>query len=213
MNNPLLINVTPFKGLLTESKAKPGVFEVTGLMQRAGAKNQNGRIYKREILEEEVKNYIENFVKVGNAYGEAANQAIQAGGAMKAGVLPLCTIRFDDPMVSPTTCAAWTFWASVEFSDTCMVSRLNVCERRISSSSLSRLNILRDRSAIGENGPKYGKSPPSVNISSGHSVSGCSPWARMRSWPSMARQEVRSKCHVQSTLSPVSSVKLPENSA
>lgn len=70
MNNPLLINVTPFKGLLTESKLKPGVFEVTGVMQRAGAKNQNGRIYKREILEEEVKNYVENFVKIGNAYGE-----------------------------------------------------------------------------------------------------------------------------------------------
>ena len=70
MNNPLLINVTPFKGLLTESKVKPGVFEVVGVMQRAGAKNQNGRIYKREILEEEVKNYVENFVKIGNAYGE-----------------------------------------------------------------------------------------------------------------------------------------------
>jgi hypothetical protein len=70
MNNPLLINVTPFKGLLTESKDRPGVFEVTGIMQRAGAKNQNGRIYKREILEEEVRNYVENFVKVGNAYGE-----------------------------------------------------------------------------------------------------------------------------------------------
>lgn len=70
MSNPLLINVTPFKGMLTESKVKPGVFEVTGVMQRAGAKNQNGRIYKREILEEEVKNYVENFVKVGNAYGE-----------------------------------------------------------------------------------------------------------------------------------------------
>ena len=70
MNNPLLINVTPFKGLLTERKDKPGVFEVTGVMQRAGAKNQNGRIYKREILEQEVRNYIENFVKVGNAYGE-----------------------------------------------------------------------------------------------------------------------------------------------
>lgn len=67
MSNPLLINVTPFKGLLTESKVKPGVFEVTGIMQRAGAKNQNGRIYKREILEEEVRNYVENFVKVGNA--------------------------------------------------------------------------------------------------------------------------------------------------
>lgn len=69
MNN-LLINVTPFKAVLTESKIKPGVFEVTGIMQRAGAKNQNGRIYKREILEQEVQNYIENFVKVGNAYGE-----------------------------------------------------------------------------------------------------------------------------------------------
>ena len=70
MNNPLLINVTPFKGLLTEAKDRPGVFEVTGVMQRAGAKNQNGRIYKREILEDQVREYIENFVKVGNAYGE-----------------------------------------------------------------------------------------------------------------------------------------------
>jgi len=70
MNNPLLINVTPFKGLLTEVKDRPGVFEVTGVMQRAGAKNQNGRIYKREILEDQVREYIENFVKVGNAYGE-----------------------------------------------------------------------------------------------------------------------------------------------
>jgi hypothetical protein len=70
MNNPLLINVTPFKGLLTESKTTPGVFEVTGIMQRAGAKNQNGRIYEKDILQREVQNYIENFVNVGNAYGE-----------------------------------------------------------------------------------------------------------------------------------------------
>lgn len=69
MNN-LLVNVTPFRGLLTESKVRPGVYEVVGIMQRAGAKNQNGRIYKREILEEEVRNYVENFVKIGNAYGE-----------------------------------------------------------------------------------------------------------------------------------------------
>ena len=69
MNN-LLVNVTPFKGLLTESKVKPGVYEVVGIMQRAGAKNQNGRLYKREILEEEVRNYVENFVKIWNAYGE-----------------------------------------------------------------------------------------------------------------------------------------------
>ena len=70
MNNPLLINVTPFKGLLTERKDTPGVFEVVGIMQRAGAKNQNGRIYEKDILQREVQNYIENFVKVGNAYGE-----------------------------------------------------------------------------------------------------------------------------------------------
>ena len=69
MNN-LLVNVTPFKAVLTESKLKPGVFEVTGIMQTAEAKNQNGRIYKREILEQEVNNYVENFVKIGNAYGE-----------------------------------------------------------------------------------------------------------------------------------------------
>ena len=69
MNN-ILVNVTPFKAVLTESKTKPGVFEVVGIMQRAGAKNQNGRIYDRDILEREVQNYIENFVKLGNAYGE-----------------------------------------------------------------------------------------------------------------------------------------------
>ena len=68
--NTLLTNVSPFKGLLTEAEDRPGVFEVTGIMQRAGAENQNGRVYKREILEREVQKYIENFVKVGNAYGE-----------------------------------------------------------------------------------------------------------------------------------------------
>lgn len=69
MNN-LIVNVTPFKATLTESKTKPGVFEVIGVMQRAGAKNQNGRIYNRNILEREVQKYMDNFVKVGNAYGE-----------------------------------------------------------------------------------------------------------------------------------------------
>ena len=69
MNN-LILNVTPFKATLTESKTKPGVFEVVGVMQRAGAKNQNGRVYNKQILEREVQKYVENFVKVGNAYGE-----------------------------------------------------------------------------------------------------------------------------------------------
>ena len=66
----LIVNVTPFRAILAESKNRPGVFEVSGIMQRAGAKNQNGRVYDKLILEREVKNYVENFVKIGNAYGE-----------------------------------------------------------------------------------------------------------------------------------------------
>lgn len=66
----LLVEYRPFKPTITESKTRPGVMEVTGVMQRAGAKNQNGRIYKKSLLERECKKYIEEFVKVGNAYGE-----------------------------------------------------------------------------------------------------------------------------------------------
>ena len=66
----VLVEYTPFRPTITESKTKPGVFEVTGVMQRAGAKNQNGRVYDKQVLLREVNNYMENFVKVGNAYGE-----------------------------------------------------------------------------------------------------------------------------------------------
>jgi hypothetical protein len=66
----VLVNVTPFKPILRESKERPGVFEVEGIMQRAGAKNQNGRIYEKKILMREVSKYMEEFVKNGNAFGE-----------------------------------------------------------------------------------------------------------------------------------------------
>jgi hypothetical protein len=66
----LLVDVTPFRPTITESKSKPGVFEVEGIMQRATAQNQNGRVYKKEILERETKRYIEEFVNNGNAFGE-----------------------------------------------------------------------------------------------------------------------------------------------
>ena len=66
----LLIDVTPFKSILRESKTKPGVYEVEGVMQRAIAKNQNGRTYSKAILERESAKYIEEFVKNGNAFGE-----------------------------------------------------------------------------------------------------------------------------------------------
>lgn len=66
----LLVNVTPFRSVLKESKTKPGVFEVEGIMQRATAENQNGRVYAKPILERETKKYMEEFVKNGNAFGE-----------------------------------------------------------------------------------------------------------------------------------------------
>ena len=59
----LLVDVTPFRPTIRESKNKPGVFEVEGVMQRASAENQNGRVYKKEILEREAKKYMDEFVK------------------------------------------------------------------------------------------------------------------------------------------------------
>ena len=66
----LLVDVTPFKSILRESKERPGVYEVEGVMQRAVSKNQNGRTYSKPILERESAKYIKEFVENGNAFGE-----------------------------------------------------------------------------------------------------------------------------------------------
>ena len=66
----LLVEVSTFRPIITESKTRPGVFEVEGVMQRATAKNQNGRVYSKAILEREMGKYMDEFVKNGNAYGE-----------------------------------------------------------------------------------------------------------------------------------------------
>ena len=66
----LLVDVTPFRPTIKESKTKPGVFEVEGILQRASAENQNGRVYSKEILEREAEKYTNEFVKRGNAFGE-----------------------------------------------------------------------------------------------------------------------------------------------
>jgi hypothetical protein len=66
----LLVDVTPFKSVLKESKDRPGVFEVEGVMQRAKAENQNGRVYSKDILEREASKYVKEFVERGNAFGE-----------------------------------------------------------------------------------------------------------------------------------------------
>jgi hypothetical protein len=66
----LLVDVTPFKSVLKESKDRPGVYEVEGVMQRAVAENQNGRVYSKAILEREASKYTKEFVERGNAFGE-----------------------------------------------------------------------------------------------------------------------------------------------
>ena len=66
----LLVDVTPFRPIIRESKSKPGVFEVEGVLQRAVAQNQNGRTYSKEILLRESERYTKEFVEVGNAFGE-----------------------------------------------------------------------------------------------------------------------------------------------
>tara|TARA_R100001015_G_C4526853_1_gene94322 strand:+ start:86 stop:676 length:591 start_codon:yes stop_codon:yes gene_type:complete len=66
----LLVDVTPFKPTLKESKTRPGVFEVEGVMQRASAENQNGRVYSKDLLKREAEKYVKEFVQKGNAFGE-----------------------------------------------------------------------------------------------------------------------------------------------
>ena len=43
---------------------------VKGVIQRAEAKNQNGRVYPREILEREIQKYVDGPVKERRALGE-----------------------------------------------------------------------------------------------------------------------------------------------
>ena len=69
----LLTEHIPFtvdRKLIEESISKNTPLVVTGVIQRAEAKNQNGRIYPREILEREVENYINGPVRESRALGE-----------------------------------------------------------------------------------------------------------------------------------------------
>ena len=69
----LLQEYRPFKvdKLLVERSIKENKpLIVTGVLQRAETKNQNGRVYPKEILEREVKQYMEGPVKENRAMGE-----------------------------------------------------------------------------------------------------------------------------------------------
>ena len=74
MTKTLLIDYTPFDitpQMITESEQQNnGKVIVTGVLQRAGAKNQNGRVYPKEILMREVTEYKKIQVAERRALGE-----------------------------------------------------------------------------------------------------------------------------------------------
>ena len=71
MNKSLLIEYALFtpKSVLTEGKGDRNLM-VEGVIQRADAKNQNGRVYPKTILEREVEKYIQGPVAENRALGE-----------------------------------------------------------------------------------------------------------------------------------------------
>lgn len=63
----LLIETNLFEGRINEDES--GRTIVKGVLQRAGAENQNGRVYPKNILEREVKKY-HTLIKERRALGE-----------------------------------------------------------------------------------------------------------------------------------------------
>ena len=70
----LIVDYLPFEvkpEQITESiKENNGKLIVRGILQRAEAKNQNGRVYPRDILHREAKKYTKEFIKQRRAMGE-----------------------------------------------------------------------------------------------------------------------------------------------
>ena len=74
MSKKLLVDVRPFE--ISADKINESISEnggkliVKGVLQRAESKNQNGRVYPREVLLKEVGKYLENQVTERRALGE-----------------------------------------------------------------------------------------------------------------------------------------------
>ena len=74
MNKQLLVDVRPFeisRSKIDESiKENNGKLIVKGVLQRAESKNQNGRVYPRDVLLKEVGKYLDTNVQERRALGE-----------------------------------------------------------------------------------------------------------------------------------------------
>jgi hypothetical protein len=69
----ILVEYLPFSyspSAITEETKSSGKFIVEGILQRAGHKNQNGRIYPKGVLQREVSRYQDCEIKERRALGE-----------------------------------------------------------------------------------------------------------------------------------------------
>ena len=70
----LIVDYLPFEiqphQISEAMKENNGKLVVKGVLQRADTKNQNGRVYPKEILMREAKKYFENFINQKRAMGE-----------------------------------------------------------------------------------------------------------------------------------------------
>ena len=70
----LLVDYLPFEvkpeQIVESMKENHGRLVVRGVLQRAESKNQNGRIYPREVLMREAKKYAKEFIGQNRAMGE-----------------------------------------------------------------------------------------------------------------------------------------------
>ena len=73
MEKQVLVDYIPFEVTpqqINESLATNGKLIVSGVLQRANAKNQNGRVYPKDTLVREAKKYAEIQIKERRALGE-----------------------------------------------------------------------------------------------------------------------------------------------
>jgi hypothetical protein len=74
MSKSLLIDILPFE--VTSQQINESITDnngrliVSGVLQRANSKNQNGRIYPKDVLIREAKKYTKEFIKESRALGE-----------------------------------------------------------------------------------------------------------------------------------------------
>lgn len=72
MSKQLLVDFIPFEitpQVINEAKNSVGPFTLKGILQKAGQKNHNGRVYPRAVLQREVEKYMQ-IIKERRALGE-----------------------------------------------------------------------------------------------------------------------------------------------